>query len=224
METNSVKTKIVNKKTTDKFDVYIGRPSKWGNPFIIGKDGTCDTVIEKYRKWILTQPQLINCLAEVRGKTLACWCKPDKCHGDVLIELADANMSNTLKTKELNILHLNQERDSIEFEQYQRKLNEEKIISREVEKTRQIKEKEKEMMEKEMKKKKEKEKKENKQKEGKNTEIKEKKEKKQNVNFKPLGKMYNEKVATYNSNTGIYRIIEPEVQVIHVTGRLKNRR
>jgi len=74
----------------EPFDVYIGRPSKWGNPFKIGKDGSREEVIQKYRQWILDNPTLIAQLAtELKGKTLGCWCKPNTCHGDVLAELAD---------------------------------------------------------------------------------------------------------------------------------------
>ncbi len=80
--------KVVHNKK-EKYDVYIGRPSKWGNPFEIGKDGTREEVIEKYEKWIFTQPKLIESLHELRGKTLGCWCAPNKCHGDILMELAN---------------------------------------------------------------------------------------------------------------------------------------
>lgn len=80
--------KIVHCKR-DKFDIYIGRPSKWGNPFTIGKDGTRNEVIEKYRDWIKTQPDLIASLHELRDKTLGCWCSPNACHGDILVELAN---------------------------------------------------------------------------------------------------------------------------------------
>jgi len=73
----------------EKFDVYIGRPSKWGNPFVIGQDGTRREVIEKYRSWILNQPELMESLQELKGKTLGCWCDPSPCHGEVLIELAN---------------------------------------------------------------------------------------------------------------------------------------
>lgn len=73
----------------DKHDVYIGRPSKWGNPFVIGRDGTRTQVIAKYRAWLLEQPVLMNSLHELRGKTLGCWCAPQPCHGDVLAELAN---------------------------------------------------------------------------------------------------------------------------------------
>lgn len=69
------------------FDTYIGRPSKWGNPFTIGKDGSREDVIRKYREWVVTQPNLIGALHELKGKTLGCWCAPLPCHGEVLIEL-----------------------------------------------------------------------------------------------------------------------------------------
>lgn len=79
-----------------KYDVYIGRPSKWGNPFT-HKEGTeaefilptRAEAIDAYRKWI-TQgdgKHLLNDLHELKGKTLGCWCKPQSCHGDVLAEL-----------------------------------------------------------------------------------------------------------------------------------------
>jgi hypothetical protein len=71
----------------EPYDVYIGRSSKWGNPFRIGKHGTRKEVIRKYRKWILRQPKLLNSLDEICGKVLGCWCSPKSCHGDVLIEL-----------------------------------------------------------------------------------------------------------------------------------------
>lgn len=84
-------TLVVNRKYTDKYDIYIGRPSKWGNPFEIGKDGTREEVISKYKEWIKTQPALLKVLPELKGKRLACWCSPMACHGDILKELADAN-------------------------------------------------------------------------------------------------------------------------------------
>ena len=73
----------------EKYDVYIGRPSKWGSPFVIGKDGTREEVIEKYRKYILNKPELLKSLPELKGKILGCWCDPKPCHGDVLIELIE---------------------------------------------------------------------------------------------------------------------------------------
>lgn len=70
-----------------KYDVYIGRPGFWGNPFEIGKDGTREDVIRKYREWIVNQPDKLKRLPELKGKVLACWCAPQACHGDVLVEL-----------------------------------------------------------------------------------------------------------------------------------------
>lgn len=72
-----------------KYDIYIGRPSKWGNPFVIGKDGNREEVLEKYKNWILTQENLLQDLHELKGKVLGCWCYPLKCHGDILVEMAN---------------------------------------------------------------------------------------------------------------------------------------
>jgi len=80
-------TVVVHKK--DGCDVYIGRPSKWGNPFVIGRDGTREEVIEQYRTWIQEQPDLIASIPELRGKRLGCFCSPLPCHGDILAKLAD---------------------------------------------------------------------------------------------------------------------------------------
>lgn len=72
-----------------KYDVYIGRPSKWGNPFVVGKDGSREEVIAKYKAWIVTQPHLMSALPELKNKVLGCWCSPQACHGEVLVELAN---------------------------------------------------------------------------------------------------------------------------------------
>jgi Domain of unknown function (DUF4326) len=71
------------------YDVYIGRPSKWGNPFEIGKDGTRYEVIEKYREYIKTAFTEEEIIKELKGKVLGCWCAPEECHGDVLAEIAN---------------------------------------------------------------------------------------------------------------------------------------
>lgn len=78
--------KVVHCKK-ESYDVYIGRPSKWENPFVIGKDGCRQEVIEKYKKWILFQKHLLENLYELKNKVLGCWCSPNPCHGDILIEL-----------------------------------------------------------------------------------------------------------------------------------------
>lgn len=71
-------------------DLYIGRPSKWGNPFQIGSDGDRAQVIARYERWLDTQPELLEALPELAGKTLGCWCAPQPCHGDVLARRAAA--------------------------------------------------------------------------------------------------------------------------------------
>lgn len=70
------------------YDVYCGRPSKYGNPYMIGIDGTREEVIEKYEKWLRTQPDLIEDMKNnLKGKVLGCWCKPKPCHCDVIIKI-----------------------------------------------------------------------------------------------------------------------------------------
>lgn len=71
------------------YDVYIGRPSMWGNPFLIGSDGTRLQVIQKYSTWVKKQPRLMGLLPRLKGKILGCWCAPMACHGTVLVNLAD---------------------------------------------------------------------------------------------------------------------------------------
>lgn len=95
----------------DPNNFYIGRagvvfingtrfPSEqsiFANPFKINKkgvgDGTRDEVIAKYKNWINQQiqhnPKIKSELLALKSKTLGCWCKPEKCHGDVLLELID---------------------------------------------------------------------------------------------------------------------------------------
>lgn len=86
-------TKVVHCKKS-QYDVYIGRPDKWGNPFEIGKDGTRAEVIEKYQNYILENQELMADLEELRGKRLGCWCHPLPCHGDVLVKLLNATKPN----------------------------------------------------------------------------------------------------------------------------------
>jgi len=81
-------TAVVNRRTA-AFDVYIGRPSKWGNPFVMSNELDRAEVIRRYEDWIKTQPDLLAALPELRGKVLGCFCAPLACHGDVLARLAD---------------------------------------------------------------------------------------------------------------------------------------
>ena len=85
-------TKVVNlnKKI---YDVYIGRPSLFGNPFSIGKDDPRDVVIKKYKQYFLDRIKKDDKFKEevlkLKDKTLGCYCKPSKCHGDIIAEWLD---------------------------------------------------------------------------------------------------------------------------------------
>jgi|SRR5208282_4347591 len=97
-------TRVVNLKgrkpqALREGEVYIGRnlymggwampASKWGNPFTIASEkgpNPREAVLQKYEKYIRESP-LLDELEELRGKTLACWCAPEGCHGDVLVRL-----------------------------------------------------------------------------------------------------------------------------------------
>ena len=74
--------------------VYVGRPSKWGNPFTIGVDGSREKVILKYEAYLRLRPDLLEALPELRGKDLICWCAPQPCHADVLLRLANEEENN----------------------------------------------------------------------------------------------------------------------------------
>lgn len=89
-------TNVVHCKKS-KYDVYIGRPSIWGNPYS-HKDGTMaefkvanrQEAIEKFEEYLLKNQELMDKLPELKGKTLGCWCKPKSCHGDILKKYVDA--------------------------------------------------------------------------------------------------------------------------------------
>lgn len=98
------KTKVVN-LNKDKYDVYIGRGSKWGNPYTSIKDrktlakfvvDTREESIEKYWEHVLGSPELMESHKELEGKTLGCFCKPKSCHGDILVELIESKRFYTL--------------------------------------------------------------------------------------------------------------------------------
>jgi hypothetical protein len=85
------RTRLINLHSSDEGDyVYIGRPTKWGNPYIKGRDGDRAEVCRKYEQHF--NEQLRNNktfrkeILELKGKTLACTCKPLQCHGDTIIK------------------------------------------------------------------------------------------------------------------------------------------
>ena len=81
--------RVLNKyNATDNTGMYIGRGSPWGNPYIIGLDGTRAEVIAKFRKYaVMMLSENPHWLSRLRGKDLVCFCAPKACHGDVLIQM-----------------------------------------------------------------------------------------------------------------------------------------
>jgi len=70
--------------------VRIDRSSVWGNPYRLGADGTRKEVIERYRKYFAHHRSLHQRIGELKGKVLICWCYPEYCHGEVLLEALKA--------------------------------------------------------------------------------------------------------------------------------------
>ena len=87
--------KVVHCKR-EEFDVYIGRGSRWGNPYShkVGTlaehvVGSRTEAIQKFEEYLLSNEELMRRLPELKGKTLGCWCKPKSCHGDILLRYAN---------------------------------------------------------------------------------------------------------------------------------------
>lgn len=96
-----MKTKVVHCRK-DVYDVYIGRPTNWGNPFKVGVHGGRGECVRKFREWLRNGKKFNNPKAtwvrrrwihenvhRLKGKRLGCWCKPGECHGDVLRQLTE---------------------------------------------------------------------------------------------------------------------------------------
>ena len=70
---------------------YPKQSSTFCNPFKISIDTSREEVLKKYKEYITTSlnksPDLVKELLKLKGKTLGCWCKPESCHGDILVEL-----------------------------------------------------------------------------------------------------------------------------------------
>jgi hypothetical protein len=89
---------IVVNKYKESYDVYIGRGSKYGNPFVIGKDGDREKVISLYKHHLwrmfcdgdVSKGELLS----LSGKKLGCFCKPQACHGDMIVKLFEYVVKN----------------------------------------------------------------------------------------------------------------------------------
>jgi hypothetical protein len=87
--------------------VYVGRPSRWGNPFVVGRPvpdpaygggrvDSAEMAVLLFRLWLLDQSAayLADIRTELAGRNLACWCPPGQpCHADVLLTLANGGRS-----------------------------------------------------------------------------------------------------------------------------------
>jgi len=83
------RARVVNLRVTN-CDVYIGRPSPWGNPYRIGRDGTRAEVLAKFRDYLQADVWLQRRIRhELSGQRLGCYCAPLPCHGDLLAALAN---------------------------------------------------------------------------------------------------------------------------------------
>lgn len=93
--------KVLNKRT-DQIPVeavYVGRPSKWGNPMTVKELQRLfpnDTLTELnrkavrwYERYLAENAKLMDDIEELTGKDLVCWCAPLPCHADVLLKLAN---------------------------------------------------------------------------------------------------------------------------------------
>lgn len=80
--------------------VYVGRPTRFGNPFALGRHGDRAQCISMFRRWLSGDEEMIAIagkrpptLAQIRhdlgGRNLRCWCAPEPCHADVLLEMAN---------------------------------------------------------------------------------------------------------------------------------------
>jgi hypothetical protein len=96
-------TRVINIKSKQPFDVYIGNrirfhprkypQTKWGNPYAkyLKKYGR-NKVISMYTEYIMNKPELLKLIPnELKVKRLGCWCNPEACHGDVLAQIADSS-------------------------------------------------------------------------------------------------------------------------------------
>lgn len=110
--TNKLFTTVVNIRTSTH-TLYIGRPKTgkpwgFGNPFIVGRDGTHDDCVDKFSRWLGTgnnngNPDATNerrqwilyHIPDLEGHQLGCFCKPNACHGDTLVAILNEHLWST---------------------------------------------------------------------------------------------------------------------------------
>jgi len=90
---------VVNKRHFKGKGIYIGRPGPLGNPFIVGRNGSLDEVMEKYEKYLPSGIKSSKKMAEAFERikkaakegdvNLICWCVPKKCHGNIIKRMVE---------------------------------------------------------------------------------------------------------------------------------------
>lgn len=109
-------TRVVNKSLGATFDVFVGRPSDFGNPYAVDRGQgamtraeilvpTLSEALRGYERHLLEHPELIKkARLELRGKTLGCFCvmdlsgkEPIICHAQILARVADGRRLPILK-------------------------------------------------------------------------------------------------------------------------------
>lgn len=76
--------------------VDIGRGSRHGNVFVIGRDGGRSSVLHLHKMEIARRPEYLISLDELTGRDLVCYCVPESCHGDILLKLAAMSVEERL--------------------------------------------------------------------------------------------------------------------------------
>lgn len=80
--------RVVNIKTGEPFTHVIDRRTKFGNPFRIGRDGDRERVVQLFEQYARVNIQLLDAIRSLPADAvLGCWCKPEACHGDVIVRL-----------------------------------------------------------------------------------------------------------------------------------------
>ena len=97
-----METEVIHCKNADDVNaagnryVYVGRPTKWGNPFSHKSNTKAqylttsrEEAVRRYEDYLIANRELITALTELKGKVLGCWCSPKLCHAQVLAKHAD---------------------------------------------------------------------------------------------------------------------------------------
>lgn len=109
-------TKVVHFKK-EEFDVYIGRPTVYGNPWSTKEDSIAENIVEtreeavqNYYDWLRgvkhedfaqeKRQKILDSIPILKGKRLGCWCKPKLCHGDALVAIIDNEDFNCIPEKQ----------------------------------------------------------------------------------------------------------------------------